>query len=56
MPYSPRCKDCSGEDCVCCEVYLEEQADRRAEEDHDPMDDMDWDDDGWDIDDDCDKE
>jgi len=24
--YNP-CEDCGGEDCVCCEVWLEQQAD-----------------------------
>ena len=24
-----RCDGCGGEDCICCEVYLEEQADQR---------------------------
>lgn len=58
MPYhgSPRCHGCSGEDCCCCEVFLEEQADQRAAFDHDPADDR-WDeDDNWDIDDDCDED
>jgi hypothetical protein len=27
---SPQCNGCSAEDCVCCEVYLEEQADVRS--------------------------
>lgn len=31
MPYygSQRCVGCSGEDCVCCEVYLEERAEQQ---------------------------
>lgn len=29
MPYyGEACKGCGGEDCVCCEVYLEEQHSR----------------------------
>lgn len=28
--YNP-CKGCGGEDCVCCEVWLERQADARYE-------------------------
>jgi len=32
MPnYSPRCRRCSGEDCCCCEVWLEAQADMSPE-------------------------
>lgn len=27
---SPQCVGCSAEDCVCCEVYIEEQADARS--------------------------
>jgi len=58
MPYDP-CKDCSGEDCVCCEVWIERQADMRAEQYRDPYeqeDDFrdehedDWDDDDDDLD------
>ena len=30
---SPRCVGCSGEDCVCCEVYLEDRASQRYEYD-----------------------
>lgn len=29
--YGKRCENCSGEDCVCCEVYLEAMADDRAQ-------------------------
>jgi len=37
MPYygSERCVGCGGEDCVCCEVYLEQRADDRAASDRD---------------------
>ena len=40
MPYhgSARCHGCSGEDCVCCEVYLEERASQRYEEMYGPED------------------
>ena len=32
MPnYSPRCRRCSGEDCCCCEVWLDAQADMSPE-------------------------
>lgn len=24
-----RCNDCGGEDCACCEVFIEQQADER---------------------------
>jgi len=41
MPsYGPACRGCSGEDCCCCEVWLENQADQRAERDRDPADDF----------------
>lgn len=31
MPsYGNRCRGCSGEDCVCCEVYLEAKADEAS--------------------------
>jgi hypothetical protein len=48
MPYSPRCRSCSHEDCCCCEVWIEEQADARASMERDPDDefadyDMDYD-------------
>ena len=32
---SPRCVGCSGEDCVCCEVYLEDRASRYEYDDYD---------------------
>ena len=38
--YNP-CTGCGGEDCICCQVYLERQADNRAALDHDPADDFD---------------
>ena len=40
MPYhgSPNCIGCSGEDCCCCEVWIEEQADQRASIERDPSD------------------
>ena len=32
MPnFGNACNGCSGEDCVCCEVYLEAKADQNAE-------------------------
>lgn len=31
-----RCDNCGGEDCVCCEVYIEQQADNNYfQEDYD---------------------
>jgi hypothetical protein len=43
MPYhgSPRCIGCGGEDCVCCEVYLEEQADLRHPQEPEEWDEFD---------------
>lgn len=32
MSYNP-CDGCGGEDCVCCSVFIERQADARAERD-----------------------
>lgn len=37
--YGPQCQGCGGEDCCCCEVWLEAQADARAALDEpDPID------------------
>jgi hypothetical protein len=36
MPISPRCEGCGGEDCCCCEVWLEEQSDLRAQRENPP--------------------
>ena len=36
MPNRKQCEGCGGEDCGCCEIYLEAQADARA--DLDPRD------------------
>ena len=48
MSYNP-CDGCGGEDCVCCEVWLERQADMRADADRDPRDDDEYDGEGdWD--------
>ena len=53
LSYNP-CNGCGGEDCCCCEVYLERQADNRAEEERDRedtfwenmyRDEINWDDD-----------
>ena len=44
---SARCHGCSGEDCVCCEVYLEERACQRVA-DESPLDDYE---DAWEDDD-----
>lgn len=38
MSYNP-CDGCSGEDCVCCEVWHERQADARADAERDPRED-----------------
>lgn len=34
MSYGSRCNNCGGEDCVCCEVYLEAMADERYEREY----------------------
>ena len=40
MPrYGNACEGCGGEDCVCCEVYQEAQADMRAQANRDPKED-----------------
>ncbi len=59
--YDP-CRGCSGEDCVCCEVYLERRADAQYENSYeahlDRLDEM-YDDDRWDDrwdDEDCPEE
>jgi hypothetical protein len=31
-----RCDNCGGEDCICCEVFLERQADDRYNEQYEP--------------------
>ena len=67
MPRSKDCDNCSGEDCCCCPVWLEAQADmspesqREAEEDYqeslyldpywDEDDEADWDEDDEDPED-----
>lgn len=38
--YDP-CRGCGGEDCVCCEVWLERQADARSQSTFGPDDYMD---------------
>ena len=35
MSYNP-CDGCSGEDCCCCEVYIERQVDMKADQERDP--------------------
>ena len=59
--YNP-CNGCSGEDCVACSVWIERQADMRADQERDPaeiFDDFDRDQDFGDDDDidenDCDE-
>lgn len=32
MNISERCQNCGGEDCVCCEVYIEHQADQKYDD------------------------
>jgi len=43
MPYhgSERCVGCGGEDCVCCEVYIEEQYDLNHPQEVEEWDDED---------------
>ena len=36
MSYGSRCDNCGGEDCVCCEVYLEAMADEHYEREYQP--------------------
>ena len=54
MAYNP-CSECSGEDCVCCEVWLERQADIKAAAERDPYEeeyseDYNWDNHDWEND------
>jgi hypothetical protein len=35
---SSQCADCGGEDCVCCEIYVEQQRDSYYTEDSNYMD------------------
>jgi len=43
MPnYGTNCKGCSGEDCVCCSIFLEAQADQRAQRDEPEEIGSDW--------------
>jgi hypothetical protein len=37
-PKKNPCDGCGGEDCVCCEVWLERRADERAAREMDPAD------------------
>ena len=37
-PYSDHCKNCGGEDCVCCDYYYE-AIQPAFESDYDPFDD-----------------
>jgi hypothetical protein len=48
---SQRCVGCSAEDCVCCEVFLEEQASVRYAEIYGPEEQDPWDDDDYSDDD-----
>ena len=49
---SPRCVGCGGEDCVCCEVYLEDRAPMSDDDFMDGFDGHEWDDESFE--DDCD--
>lgn len=53
---SQRCVGCSGEDCVCCEVYLEERASQRYAYEYDGYDYDDYDDNHYDDDYDFDND
>lgn len=44
---SPQCEGCSAEDCVCCEVYIEEQANARSLAMYGPPEDDYYEDDDW---------
>jgi len=50
--FGKACKSCGGEDCACCEVYLEWKADQRAHEKGEDYDPDDWHDEKDDIDED----
>ena len=64
MSRYPECpKHCGGEDCCCCGIWLERQADNRAAQDCDPYEedfraeddfyyDQEYEDDQWDEDED----